>query len=278
MTSTQDEWGWATNGDIRLRWTRRLANTADARQLLLVNGLSSPLVSYEDGFVDALNARGFDVVRYDNRDAGQSSGTEGGYTLADMANDGIAVMDAVGWDNAHIFGMSMGGMIVQQLGIDHGSRINSICSVMSTTGNPKFGTPSKEAMEALLTPSPDEREAWLEQRVRTEKIWASPAEYTVESSRAKGELLYDYGVQPRNVINQYNAVRKSGSREDALASVTIPTLVLHGDKDTLLHMNGGQRTAEIMPNARLVILEGMGHDLPPSYWPRIADEVSAFAN
>lgn len=269
--------GWAKNGDISLRWERYTADGATA-PLLLVNGLSSPLVSYEMGFVAELGARGFDVVRFDNRDAGRSTSTEGGYLLPDMAADAVAVLDDVGWETAHVFGMSMGGMIVQQLGISYPERLRSITSLMSTTGNQEYGTASRAAREALMTPSPPDREGWLALRVQTEKVWASPSEWSVESSRAKGELLYDYGVQPDNVIHQYTAVMQSGSREDALPAISTPTLVLHGSEDTLIHPSGGRRTAELIPGARYIELEGMGHDMPAKYWPIIADHLAEFTS
>ena len=263
--------GTATNGEIELPWIRNAIDGGEP--LLLINGLSSPRVSYEEGFVAALNDRGFDVVRFDNRDAGRATSTQGGYLLADMAADAVAVLDAVGWPTAHVFGMSMGGMIVQQLGIDHADRLRSITSLMSSTGNPEYGTSSRAARAALTTPSPLEREAWLAHRLETEPIWATPAEWTPESSRAKGELMFDYGVQPQSTVHQYTAIVKSPPREDALGQVQVPTLVLHGTEDTLISPTGGQRTAEIMPNAHYVVLQGMGHDLPASYWPTIADHV-----
>ena len=264
--------GTARNGDIELPWIRN--QVADGEPLLLVNGLSSPRVSYEDGFVTELNDRGFDVVRFDNRDAGRATSTNGGYLLVDQASDAVAVIDAVGWDTAHVFGLSMGGMIVQQLGISYPDRLRSITSLMSATGNRDYGRPTKEAQTALLTPSPVEREAWLEHRIATEQIWASPDHWTPESSRAKGELMFDYGVQPRNVMHQYNAIVNSPPREDALREVQLPTLVMHGTKDTLITPSGGERTAKIMPNSTYIELDGMGHDTPAFYWPIIAGHVA----
>jgi pimeloyl-ACP methyl ester carboxylesterase len=263
--------GTARNGEIELPWIR---NQVEGEPLLLVNGLGSPRVSYEDGFVAELNGQGFDVVRFDNRDAGRATATNGGYLLQDQAADAVAVMDDVGWESAHVLGMSMGGMIVQQLGISFSSRIRTITSLMSTTGNPKYGTSSKEARAALMSPAPEEREAWLAHRSETGKVWATPDGWTVEETRAKGELMYDYGVQPRSVVHQYNAIMKSPPREDALRDVQTPTLVLHGTEDTLLSASGGERTAEVMPNATYVPLEGMGHDLPAAYWPIIAGHVA----
>lgn len=267
--------GTARNGDIELPWIR--TGMDNGEPLLLVNGLGSPRVSYEDGLVAEFNDRGFDVVRFDNRDAGRATSTNGGYLLADQANDAIAVIDTVGWKTAHVFGMSMGGMIVQQLGIDHADRLRSITSLMSSTGNPKFGSATKEAQAALLKPAPTEREAWLDQRVATEAIWASPAHWTEAGSRAKGELMFDYGVQPRRTVHQYNALVKSPRREDAMRHVQVPTLVMHGTADTLITPPGGVRTAEIMPNATFISLEGMGHDLPEFYWPIIAGHVADLA-
>ena len=267
--------GTARNGEIELPWIR--TTDGGSEPLLLVNGLSSPRVAYEDGFVAELNQRGFDVVRYDNRDAGRATSTNGGYLLADMAADAVAVLDDVGWETAHVFGMSMGGMIVQQLGIDHPHRFRTLTSLMSSTGNPEYGTASRAAREALVTPAPLDRESWLAHRVATEHIWASPAEWSEESSRAKGALQYDYGVQPAQTMHQYNAIMQSPPREDALRAVELPTLVLHGSEDTLIHPSGGQRTAEVMPNATYVELDGMGHDLPAAYWATIAGHVSDHA-
>jgi len=264
--------GTARNGDIELPWIR---NHVDGQPLLLVNGLSSPRVAYEDGFVAELNQRGFDVVRFDNRDAGRATSTSGGYLLADQAADAVAVMDSVEWQSANVFGMSMGGMIVQQLGISFADRLRSITSLMSSTGNPKYGTASKQARAALLSPAPLEREAWLEHRATTGKVWASPDHWTPESSRAKGEIMFDYGVQPQNTVHQYNAIMNSPPREELLRQVQVPTLVLHGTEDTLLSASGGERTAEVMPNATYLPLEGMGHDLPEHYWPIIAGHVQS---
>jgi len=274
MSETRE--GTARNGDIELPWIHTVNEGGEP--LLLVCGLSSPRVAYEDGFVAELIERGFDVVRFDNRDAGRATSTDGGYLLVDQATDAVAVLDDVGWDTAHVFGMSMGGMIVQQLGISFADRLRTITSLMSTTGNPEFGTSSRAAREALLSPSPTEREAWIENSVTNGAIWASPKASTPESRRAKAELLFDYGVQPTKVINQYTAIMKSPPREDALREVQLPTLVLHGSEDTLLSPSGGKRTAEVMPNATYIELDGMGHDLPESYWAPIADHVAAFTS
>lgn len=283
-TGQQSAWSehdnWAVNGDVRLRWERYepLSDVARRGDLLLVNGLGSPMVAYPVGFIAELNSRGFDVVRFDNRDAGRSTSTEGGYSLADFATDATVVMDAVGWATAHVFGMSMGGMIVQQLAFDHPDRLQSVTSLMSNTGNRDYGKATDEAMEALMLPSPEERDEWIAHSVKTGRIWASPGQWTEEQSIERVATMFDYGVQPRHVINQWQAIVSSGSREEQLAACTTPMLVMHGTEDTLITPEGGERTAAVAGNARYVALEGMGHDLPPAYWPQLADHLVAFVD
>lgn len=266
--------GTAHNGAIELAWERFRTG---GEPLLLVNGLSSPRVAYEDGFVLEMAQAGFEPTRFDNRDAGHSTHTSGGYRLADMAADAIAVIDSLGWETAHVFGISMGGMIVQQLGIDFSDRLRTITSLMSTTGEPGFGRPTPQALEALLTPMPLDCERWLDLRVQTEAIWGSPGISTAEVARAKGESLYRYGVHPGGAKHQYQAIVESGSRDSELTAVQVPTLVLHGSADTLVQPDGGRHTAAVMANARFELLDGMGHDLPREYWPVIAHAVAGLA-
>ncbi|MEZ5226051.1 MAG: alpha/beta fold hydrolase [Acidimicrobiales bacterium] len=171
---------YARNGDVEL-WYQHFVGGDGATPLLLINGLGSPSVAYQKGFVDELLAVGFDVVRFDNRDLGRSSRitasspTEPGYRLADMARDAVAVLDAVGWDRAVVFGQSMGGMIAQQLAIDHPERLLALVSLMSSTGNRSVGHPSASAKAGLLSVPPNDRAGWLDHRVETERYWASPA-------------------------------------------------------------------------------------------------------
>ncbi len=264
--------GTAINGEIELQWEHF---PTGGEPLLLINGLSSPRVAYDLGFILEMAHRGFDVVRFDNRDAGKSTSTNGGYGLGDMAADAVAVMDAVGWGTCHIFGMSMGGMIVQQLGIQFPERLRTMTSLMSRTGNPDYGAATPEAMEALMMPAPEGREAWLDQRVFTESIWGSPEASNAELARAKGETLFDYGMNAAGVVHQYKAIVASGRRDEALSQVQVPTLVMHGSADTLITPEGGMHTAEVIPNAKFVLLEGMGHDLPEFYWSQIADAVAS---
>jgi len=274
--------GWAvdpTDPDVQLWWERF---GASGEPLLLINGLGSPSVAFELGFVEKLVDRGCSVVRFDNRDAGRSSrcdgatGSDSPYTVTDMAADAVAVLDAAGWESAHVLGQSMGGMIAQQLVLDHPTRARSLISFMSATGNPAFGRPSTEALEALLTVQPSDRDGWLAHRVETERIWASPLEWDPAWVRAKGGLMYDYGVDPEGTTRQFKAVTAGGDRDRALARLSLPTLVLHGTADTLITPGGGEHTAEVIPGAAYVAIEGMGHDLPPSRWAEVAGLVADF--
>lgn len=271
---------WAENGSVRI-WYQHVVGGEGSTPLLLINGLGSPSVAYQKGFVDELLAVGFDVVRFDNRDLGRSSRmtnaadpNDPGYRLADMALDAVAVLDALGWEQAMVFGQSMGGMIAQQLVIDHPERVSAMVSLMSSTGNRTVGQSSESARAGLLAVPPTDREGWLASRVATEQYWASPEYWDPAWVRAKGSEMFDHGVDPAGTARQYRAVVASGERDADLANVGIPTLVLHGSADTLIDPSGGRHTAECIPGARYVEIEGMGHDLPPALWARIAAEVS----
>ncbi len=246
--------------------------------VLLINGLGSNRVAFEAGFCAALAERGAAVVRFDNRDTGQSSRVVGDrpleatYTVRDMADDAIAVLDAVGWDTAHVVGQSMGGMIAQHVAIHHAERVRSLTSVMSSTGARGYGKPTTEAAEALLSRPPADREGWLAHRIETERIWASPDHWDPAWVRAKAEAMLDHGVDDDGTARQYRALL-GDDREGLLAELDVATLVIHGTADTLLTPSAGRRTAEVIPGARLVEVEGMGHDLPPALWAPLADEI-----
>ncbi len=271
--------GYANHGDVTL-WYQHFEGEPGATPLLLINGLGSPSVAYQKGFVDALLAVGFDVVRFDNRDLGRSSrittgsATDPGYRLADMAIDAVAVLDAVGWDQAVVFGQSMGGMIAQQLVIDHPHRVRALISLMSSTGNRSVGHPSESAKAGLMTVPPSDRDGWIASRVETERYWASPDLWDPAWVAAKGAEMFDHGVDPKGTARQYRAVVASPERDAGLATITTPTLVLHGSADTLIDPSGGRHTAACIPGARYVEIEGMGHDLPPALWSRLAEEAA----
>lgn len=263
-----------TEPPVRLGWERF---GTDGAPLLMINGLGSPSVAFELGFLGELVDRDLSVVRFDHRDTGRSTRCPGRpYTIRDMADDAVAVLDTVGWDSAHVLGQSMGGMIAQQLAVDHPTRCRSLISMMSTTGNPAVGRPSPEALEALLTVPPDDRRGWLDHRVETERIWASPEHWDPARVRARGELMFDHGVDSRGTARQFRAIVAGGNRDEALARLSLRTLVLHGTADTLIIPSGGEHTAAVIPGADYVAIDGLGHDLPPSRWAEVAGLIGDF--
>ncbi|MFM2079235.1 MAG: hypothetical protein RJA49_3125 [Actinomycetota bacterium] len=257
--------GTATNGDVQIHYD--VFGDASDPTLLLVNGLGSQCINYKEAWCEMFAAEGLQVARYDNRDVGLSSHLPGvAYTCSDMANDGMAVLDALGVRQAHVMGLSMGGMIVQTMAIEHPDRLLTMTSVMSTTGEAEYRMSTPRAFELLTAPGATSREEYLDQWVAGLREWGSP-EFADEARwRADAALAYDRCFDPAGVGRQYQAVGASGSREEGLKSVTVPTLVMHGDKDTLIFPIGGQRTAELIPGARFELIEGMGHDYPPQLW------------
>jgi pimeloyl-ACP methyl ester carboxylesterase len=246
--------------------------------LLLVNGLGSQCINFQDPWCEKFAAEGFHVVRFDNRDVGLSTKLDGeAYTLSDMAGDAIAVLDAAGVDRAHVVGFSMGGMIVQTLAIEHPERLLSMTSVMSTTGDLDVGNPSAEALELIMSPPPTGRDEYIAQHLAHERAWGSPACYDEARLTANAARAYDRCFCPAGQARQMAAIMASGSRTDALRKVRVPALVLHGDADRLVDPSGGRRTAEAIPGATFVLVEGMGHDYPPEYWDRIVALVAAHA-
>lgn len=170
----------------------------------------------------------------------------------------------------------MGGMIAQQLTIDHPQRVSHLISLMSSTGNREVGASHPGVRDALLTAAPDDREGWLDHRVTTEEFWASPELWDPEWVRAKGAEMFDHGVDPAGMQRQYAAVLASPVRDDRLRALDTPALVLHGAADTLIDPSAGRHTAECLVNGRYVEIDGLGHDLPPGMWDRIVDEVTRF--
>ena len=254
-------------------------NTADPA-LLLVMGLGAQMILWDEEFCAMLAARGFYVIRYDNRDVGLSTKMEGApapdiaaamtgdtssasYTLADMADDGIALLDALGIAKAHIVGASMGGMIVQAMAIRHPDRVLSLCSIMSTTGNRDVGQPTPAAMAALLSPPPTTRDEAIEAAVKTTRIIGSPG-FPFDEARQRefAGRAYDRANYPIGIARQLLAIQASGDRTEGLRQLSVPTIVIHGDADPLVTPSGGKATAEAIPGAQLMMVEGMGHDIP----------------
>jgi len=256
----------ARNGDVELFY--ETFGSADDPTLLLVNGLGSQSINYAVAWCERFVAEGYQVVRFDNRDTGLSSKLDDQqYALADMALDAVAVLDALGVDRAHVMGCSMGGMIVQRLAIDHPDRLLSMTSVMSRTGEAEYGQSSPEALAALVAPPATSRDEYLDRMVAAHHIYGSKPEWVVdEDVRARAAAAYDRCYCPAGMGRQMGAVMADGSRADALRSVTVPTLVIHGSRDTLIDPSGGRRTAELIPGARYEEIAGMGHDYPPPVW------------
>jgi len=247
--------------------------------LLLINGLGSQCINYADEWCDRFVGEGYHVVRFDNRDTGLSSKLDGtDYALADMANDAIAVLDAVGAEQAHVMGLSMGGMIVQRLAIDHPGRLLSVTSVMSRTGEEEYGQSSPDALAFLMASPAESREEYIENHVKALRVYGSKPEWLDDDvSRDRAAAAYDRCFCPQGVGRQMMAVMRDGSRADDLRKVTVPTLVLHGSRDSLIDPSGGRRTAELIPGARYVEIEGMGHDYPPAVWDQWVSTWSSFA-
>jgi pimeloyl-ACP methyl ester carboxylesterase len=272
----------ATNGDCTLYY--ETFGSPEDPTLLMVNGLGSQCINYKVEWCEQFVAAGFHVIRFDNRDVGLSThyadapvGEQGNaYELSDMAADAVAVLDAVGVERAHVMGLSMGGMIVQQLAIHHRQRLLSMTSVMSRTGEPDYGTSSPEAYAQLTGPPATDRESAVERGIAGLRIWGSPEFADEQRWRTDIEEAYDRCFDPAGVGRQFFAVGAAGSWADELPSVTTRSLVMHGDRDTLIDISGGRRTAELIPGATFVAIEGMGHDYPPQLWDRWVHELATF--
>lgn len=271
-----------------------------AEPMILIMGLGAQMIHWDDDFCRQLAARGFRVIRFDNRDIGKSSRLSGGkrltalemlklrflripiqapYKLRDMAEDTIGLMDALGIKSAHLVGASMGGMIAQEMAISFPQRVRSLTSIMSTTGNPKVPPPTREAMAVLMAPPPASREEFYERFAQTWKILrvgSFPEDEARDRSRA--ERTFERGLNPAGVGRQLRAVLASGSRKERLHSVKAPTLVIHGTVDPLVRPEGGKDTAASIPGAKLVMIEGMGHALPIPMWPQIIDAIDKHAH
>jgi pimeloyl-ACP methyl ester carboxylesterase len=275
--------------------------SADAEPMLLIMGLGAQMIHWDDDFCRQLAARGFRVIRFDNRDIGQSSKLTGGnkrlgpiellklrflkipvaapYRLHDMALDVTGLLDALGIKSAHLVGASMGGMIAQEVAISFPQRVRSLISIMSTTGNPKLPPPTREAAAVLMAPPPKTREEYLERFGQTWKVLrvgSFPQDEALDRSRA--ERTFERGLNPAGVARQLRAILASGSRKERLASVTTPTLVIHGTVDPLVPPEGGKDTAASIPGARLLMVKGMGHALPIPIWPEIIDAIDKHAH
>ena len=265
------------------------------RPLVLVMGLATQMLAWHDDFCGALVDRGFFVVRFDNRDVGLSTHlhdapapdvmaafagdfSSASYSLEDLADDTAGLLDALSIDSAHVVGASMGGMIAQTLAIRHPSRVRSLVSIMSTP-SPKVGGATQEALGVLLAAPATNREEAVERALATYRVIGSPAYPTDEEWLAgvAGES-YDRGYDPVGVARQLLAIHASGDRTEGLGAVDVPTLVIHGADDPLVQLPGGEATAKAVPGAELMVLDGMGHNLPRELWPQIVDGIARVAD
>jgi len=265
--------------------------------LLLIMGLGAQMIAWPQPFCEGLVDRGFHVVRFDNRDVGLSTWfddqpvdmmelipkamvgepIDAPYVLHDMAADAVGLLDTLGVDQAHVVGRSMGGMIAQTMAIDAPERVRSLISMMSTTGDPDVGMAHPEIVQDLLQPLPKDREGAIASGVATGKLIGSPEHLDEDHLRELVTATYDRAFHPEGSNRHLVAVAASGSRTEALKAVSVPTLVVHGDLDPLVDVSGGRRTAEAIPDAELLILEGMGHDQAPFFWPQIIEGITRTA-
>jgi pimeloyl-ACP methyl ester carboxylesterase len=268
---------FARNGEYELFY--ETDGDPSGRPLLLVNGFTRQCIGWRQPLVDAWVDAGFFAVRFDNREVGLSTKSAPGtqYTISAMASDAVAVLDAAGVERADVWGMSMGGMIAQTLAIEHPERVASLTSVMSAPGDGSSGGSTPEALEALMTPAPEERAACIEHRVRTARVICGPHFDEAWERRRAGEE-YDRCFHPAGALVQMTAIRTSGDRTARLRRLTVPTTVIHGRVDPLIQVSGGEATAAAIPDARLVVFDEMGHDLPEVYWPTYVRELVAVAD
>jgi pimeloyl-ACP methyl ester carboxylesterase len=268
----------------------------DSPALLLIIGLAGQLIDWDEKLCHQLAQKGHYVIRFDNRDAGLSSKIEEAgepdimkiiealmrgetinppYTIEDMAADTVGLLDALGIEKAHICGMSMGGMIAQTIALNYPKRVLSLISIYSRTGDPEEPQPKPEAMEFLLTPSPEEREAYIEYGVKLFNTISGPGfPYNQEWLRKHVAQTYDRSYCPQGAARQLAAIFAQKNRKPALKSLDTPALVIHGADDPLVRIESGKNTADAIAGAKLIIIDGMGHDLPHGgAWPQIIDAI-----
>jgi pimeloyl-ACP methyl ester carboxylesterase len=260
--------------------------------LLLIMGLGAQMTAWREEFCALLAARGFHVVRYDNRDVGLSTfldpetqpdlaailhgdRSSAPYLLADLALDAVSVLDVLGIERAHVVGVSMGGMIAQQLVIDRPERVLSLGSVMSRPGDRSSGNATPEAGAALMRPRAQGREAVIEAGVQTAIALGSPG-YPEDPAELRERVAasYDRSSRSDGFLRQFAAILASPDRTAALHEVAVPTVVVHGAADPLIDRSGGEATAKAVPGAELLIIPGMGHNLPEALWPQFVDAVT----
>jgi pimeloyl-ACP methyl ester carboxylesterase len=262
--------------------------------MLLIMGLGVQMLGWDAELCEMLAAEGFRVVRFDNRDVGRSSRYEGpvpdwtalaagdgssaSYLLDDMSDDAAKLLDHLGIERVHLVGASLGGMIAQMLAIREPERVLSLTSIMSTTGDRSVGQPHPEGLTQLFEAPPNDREGLAEWAVRNWAVIGSPAyEADEERLRERARRSFDRGYNPAGTGRQLAAIIASGDRTPDLTRLSLPALVIHGEEDPLIDLSGGRATAAAIPGARLILIPGMGHDLPRQLWPSFVEEIVANA-
>ncbi len=261
--------------------------------ILLVAGMGNQLIAWEEKAVESLADRGYFAIRYDNRDVGLSTRFDGHkahieqvwravltgeepdvvYTLSDMASDGIGLLDHLGIDRAHAIGVSMGGMIGQMMAIEHRARLKTLTSLMSTTGAPDVGQATAAAAAILMRGTPQERGRAIEFGIDACRLTWGPYFFDEQRARDRVAEAYDRAFYPEGVGRHMAAILASGDRTERLTTVAVPTLVIHGDADPLVDVSGGYATAAAIPDADLLIVDRMGHDLPPQRMEFVRDAI-----
>ena len=247
--------------------------------LVLISGLNSQLTSWSDEFCMAFVDRGFRVVRFDNRDSGLSTifPDDQPYSITDMADDTAGLIELLNASPAHVVGMSMGAMIGQTLAALHPGVVASLTSIGSTTGNSDVGQPTAEAWDALLMPRATTPEEAAERDLVGKRIWGTAGGWDEAEYRQWAAANFERSAPEGAALRQLSAIGELGDRESLLATITAPTLVIHGSKDTLIDPSGGRRTAECVPGSTYLEIEGMGHDIPQIHWPEIVHAVTDLA-
>ncbi|MHA2284060.1 MAG: alpha/beta fold hydrolase [Promethearchaeota archaeon] len=287
----------ANANNIKIEY-ETFGNASD-KPLLLVNGLGSQMINWDEGFIQLLVDRGFYVIRFDNRDVGLSTKIdEAGvpnmmdaymaiqagkpydppYSVEDMADDAVGLLDALKIEKAHVCGVSMGGMIVQVLTYRHPTRVLSLTSIMSSTGNPDIPRGDPEVGRVMATPAPSDRDGYIEYYIKLRRLLhGTKFPYDEAKHREHSGRAYDRSFYPPGISRQSLAIMANGNRTSKLASITVPTLVIHGSDDPVIRVEGGKDTHEAIHGSKLLIIDGMGHSLPPETWEKISNAIEGIA-
>ena len=249
-----------------------------APPLLLISGLGSQMISWDDDFCRLLAGRGFHVIRFDNRDSGHSTWMESEYRLDDMAADAVGLLDALGIPAAHIVGASMGGFIAQLVTLNHPEHVLTLTSIMSGPNGDDQVRPTEEGTAVLMVPAPDTRAERLAIGLWAKRKLLGPDDpFDEEYEGPRIARAIDRAYHPAGFVRQLQAIMGASGRLARLASVRVPTLVIHGAADILVPVQNGRNVAAAIPGARLLEIEGMGHDVPKRVWAQVADAIAELA-